>query len=92
MVTAYNDNGGNEIQEIGKYRERLYVDPKFDVNEKVSNLNNYKEHYFVLNVPRLDQNSVYQKYFDSCHIIYDKVDKKMSAIIYDCRNIPDIKL
>ncbi len=90
MVTTYNDNGGNEIQQIGKYRKRLYTDPKFDINEKVKTLNQYKEHYFVLNVPRIDPTSVYQKYFDTCKIIYNKSDKKMSAIIYDCRNAPDI--
>lgn len=92
MVTTYNDNGGNELQEIEKYRKRLYVDPKFDVAEKISTMNKYKEHYFVLDVPHLDPNSVYQKYFNSCKSIYNKVDKKISAIIYDCRNIPDIKL
>lgn len=91
-VTTYNDNGGSEIQQLGKYRKRLYVDPKFDINEKVVTLNTYKEHYFVLNVPRLDPTSVYQKYFDSCAVIYDKKDRNMSAIIYDCRGVPDIKI
>lgn len=92
MVTTYNDNGGNEIQQIGKYRKRLYVDPKFDINEKVATLNQYKEHYFVLDVPRLDPTSAYVKYFNSCEVIYDKKDKYMSAIIYDCRNAPDLKI
>jgi hypothetical protein len=92
MVTVYNDNGGNEIQEIGKYRKRLYIDPKFDINQKVATLNQYKEHYFVLDVPRIDPTSVYQEYFDSCKMIYDEVDKSMSAKIYDCRNAPDIKI
>ncbi len=92
MVTVYNDNGGNEIKEIGKYRKRLYVDPKFDINEKVTTLNQYKEHYFVLDVPRLDPRSVYQKYFDSCIPVYKKTDKSMSAIVYDCRKVSDIKL
>ncbi|TSC70623.1 MAG: hypothetical protein CEO12_203 [Parcubacteria group bacterium Gr01-1014_46] len=92
MVTVYNDNGGNEIQQIGKYRKRLYVDPKFDINNKIETLNKYKEHYFVLDVPRIDPTSVYQKYFNSCKNIYSKVDKKMSAVVYDCRDIPDIKI
>ncbi len=90
-VTVYNDNGGNEIQAVGKYRKRLYVDPKFDFNEKIKSLNMYKEHYFVLDVPRLDPTSVYVKFFDSCKIVYKEVDKKMSAIVYDCRNAPDLK-
>lgn len=92
MVTTYNDNGGNELQEIGKYRKRLYIDPKFDINEKVASLNKYKEHYFVLNVPRIDPNTIYQKYFDTCVVIYNKKDRSMSAIVYDCTKAPDIKI
>ncbi len=92
MVTVYNDNGGNEIQEIGKYRKRLYVDPKFDLDEKIATLNQYKEHYFVLDVPQIDPTSVYQKYFDSCIPVYKKTDRSMSATVYDCRKVPDIKL
>jgi len=92
MVTVYNDNGGNEIRAIGKYRKRLYVDPKFDLDIKVATLNEFKEHYFVLDVPRLDPTSVYQKYFDSCKVIYKQTDRKMSATVYDCRNVPDIHI
>jgi hypothetical protein len=92
MVTVYNDNGGNEIKEIGKYRKRLYVDPKFDINEKVATLNQYKEHYFVLDVPNVDPASVYAKYFNSCNVVYKETDKKMSATIYDCRGVPDLKI
>lgn len=92
MVTVYNDNGGNEIQQINKYRKRLYIDPKFDIVEKVKTLNQYKEHYFVLDVPRIDPSTPYQKYFDSCKIIYKKTDKSISATVYDCRNVPDFKI
>ncbi len=92
MVTVYNDNGGYEIQQIGKYRKRLYVDPKFDINLKVDSLNKYKEHYFVLDVPRIDPNSVYVRYFNSCKVVYKETDQNMSATIYDCRNAPDIKV
>ncbi len=92
MVTVYNDNGGNEVQAIGKYRKRLYIDPKFDLKEKVDNLNKYKEHYFVLDVPRIDQATAYQKYFDSCSVVYEKYDRKMSAKLYDCTKAPDLKI
>lgn len=90
-VTVYNDNGGSDVQATGKYHRRLYVDPMFDLDGKVQTLNNDKMHYFVLDVPRLDPNSVYVRYFASCIKVYEEVDKKMSAIVYDCRNVPDIK-
>jgi hypothetical protein len=91
MVTVYNDNGGNEIRSIGKYRKRLYTDPAFDINEKIATLNTYKEHYLEINVPRIDPNSVYRKYLDSCEIVYNKTDKQVSAMIHDCRKAPDFK-
>ena len=91
-VTPYNDNGSEAIKAIGKYRRRLYTDPKFIGQEKIDYLNTYKEFYFVLDVPRVDPTSIYQKYFDSCEPIFKETDKKMTAIIYDCRQVPDIKL
>lgn len=91
MVTVYNDNGGNEIKALGKYRKRLYTDPAFDINEKIATLNQYKEHYLEINVPRIDPNSVYRRYLDSCDIIYDKEDKYISAKVYDCRGVSNVQ-
>lgn len=90
-VTVYNDNGGNEIQEIGKYRKRLYTDPAFDINEKITTLNTYKEHYLEINVPRIDPASVYRRYLDSCKVVYQEIDRSVSATVYDCRGIADVK-
>ncbi len=92
MVTVYNDNGGNEIRSIGKYRKRLYTDPAFDISEKIATLNTYKEHYLEINVPRIDPNSVYRKYLDSCEVVYKETDKSISATVYDCKKVPDIKI
>lgn len=92
MVTVYNDNGGAEVQTTGKYRKRLYTDPSFDVNDKIKTLNTYKEHYLEINVPRIDPNSVYRKYLDSCKIIYNKTDKDISAVVYDCRDVKNISI
>lgn len=91
-VTVYNDTGGWDIQETGKYRKRLYIDPKFDIKEKVMTLNQYKEHYMVVNIPRIDPTTVYQKYFDTCIVVYEKIDQKISAKVYDCRYAPDLKI
>jgi 4-amino-4-deoxy-L-arabinose transferase-like glycosyltransferase len=92
MVTTYNDNGGNELQVIDKYRRRLYIDPKFDEKIKIETMNKYKEHYLVLNVPRIDPNSVYMKYFATCKEVYKDTDRYISSTVYDCRDIPDFKI
>jgi hypothetical protein len=91
-VTVYNDNGGDEIMKIGKYRRRLYTDPAFNLNDKVSTLNATKDYYLEINIPRIDPGSVYRKFFDSCKIVYNRADKSISAKVYDCRGVPDIKL
>jgi hypothetical protein len=89
MVISYNDNGGYEIQQIGKYKRRLYTAPYFSGQREYLNMN--KGYYFVLDVPRIDPNSFYIGYFDSCLTIYHEVDKKMSATVYDCRNAVSIR-
>ena len=88
-IIVYNDNGGYDIQSIGKYQRRLYTAPYF--SGQLEYLNQNKGYYFVLDVPRLDPNSFYMPYFNSCKSIYRKVDKKISATVYDCRKAPDIK-
>jgi hypothetical protein len=80
-VVVYNDNGGAEIQAIGKYERRYYVAPIFKTDTRVNTFNN---HYFELNVPR-PPDGPYQDSFNSCSIVYNASDKKMTAIIYDCR-------
>lgn len=92
MVTVYNDNGGYEVIKTGKYRKRLYIDPKFDVTEKVKTLNTYKEHYLVVEIPNIDSDTVYAEYFNSCQTIFKEEDKYITARIYDCRNIPDLEI
>ncbi len=91
FVTVYNDNGGFDIQQTGKYRRRLYTDPKFGVEEKMSNLNKNKEHYLEINIPRIDPNSFYRRFFDSCEVAYKQIDHSIEAVVYDCTKAPDVK-
>ncbi len=90
-VTVYNDNGGYDIKNIGKYDKRLYTDPKFGTEEKMSTLNQNKEYYLEVNIPRIDPNSFYRQFLDSCNIVYKQTDRSISAIVYDCTKAPDIK-
>ena len=91
-MTVYNDNGGFNIMQTGKYRKRLYIDPKFDLNAKVESLNAYKEFYLVVDIPHISENTVYEKYFASCSVVYDRISGQISGKIYDCRKALDIKL
>ncbi len=91
-VTVYNDNGGWNIQAINKYRKRLYIDPKFDVVQKVATLNQYKEHYMVVNIPHIDEDTVYAKYFASCKVMYEQKSGVIEGKIYDCTKAPNLKI
>ena len=90
-VTVYNDNGGYNIMETGKYHKRLYIDPKFDINNKIQTLNAYKEFYLVIDIPHIDSSTVYAKYFSSCETIYNEKSGEINSFIYDCRNAPDVR-
>ncbi len=91
MVTVYNDNGGFNIMALNKYRKRLYIDPKFDIEEKMKTLNMYKEHYMVVEIPYIDPSTKYAEYFNGCEVVYEKISGKIRSRIYDCKNTPDIK-
>jgi hypothetical protein len=89
-VTVYNDNGGFDVMQTGKYRKRLYIDPKFDLNDKIKTLNTYKEFYLVVDIPHIDANTVYAKYFSTCKTIYSRKSGKIDSFVYDCRQAPTL--
>src|SRR3989344_1836556 len=83
-VTVYNDNGGFNVQQTGKYRKRLYIDPKFGTKEKAETLNQYKEHYMVVDIPHVDSDTIYTKYWNTCSVIFEEVSGTISSRVYDC--------
>jgi hypothetical protein len=91
-MRVYNDNGGFEVMEIGKYGKRLYLDPKFYTNQKTISPSIKGDYYLVVDIPHIDPNSMYAKYFSTCDIMYNQKSGKIEAFIYDCKNAPDIKI
>lgn len=89
-VVVYNDNGGNEVRQTGKYEKRLYTSPQFDVGEKIETINAFSGHYLVIDAPPIDPTSVYAAYLATCTAVYERRSQKMSAVVYDCRGAPDI--
>ena len=85
QVAVYNDIGGYDIQQTGKYFRRIYVAPQFDSTYQ-DIFAAYRGHVLFIDIPRVDQNSLYSKYISSCTSIYEKRDKYISANIFDCRN------
>ena len=85
-VVVYNDNGGWEIRETGKYERRMYAAPQFEDSYKTF-LSNFKGHVLYIDIPRVDLESFYKRYFDSCKIVYKEADRRISSTIYDCRKV-----
>jgi hypothetical protein len=84
-VISYNDIGSYYIGPTGKYYGRLYVAPKWQ-GSYIDVLNNYRGHFLVIDIPRLDPNSIYADFLKTCKVIYNDADKRISAKIYDCKN------
>lgn len=88
-VITYNDIGAYTLRNKGKYYRRLYVAPKFEGSyEDV--LNNFKSYYMVLEIPKIDPDSIYAKYFSTCEIIYEEWSGVIPARVYDCKNAKNI--
>ncbi|MBI2062824.1 MAG: glycosyltransferase family 39 protein [Candidatus Yanofskybacteria bacterium] len=84
-VITYNNIGYRELLKIGKYERRLYAAPKFE-SSYTDILKNFKNHYLIIEIPRLHSDSPYVKYFSSCKTVYEEFSGKIPARIYDCRN------
>jgi len=83
-VIVYNDNGGWNVRETGKYERRMYAVPQFE-DEYKKVLNNFNGHILFIDIPRINPDSFYVEYMNSCKVVYKKVDKRISSKIYDCR-------
>lgn len=83
-VITYNDIGGHEIRQTGKYQRRLYAAPQFE-HEYREVFKNFNGHILFIDIPRVDPNSLYTKYFDSCEAIYSKTDKYITAKLLSCK-------
>jgi hypothetical protein len=85
-IISYNNIGNYELSNLGKYERRLYIAPKFE-KDYIDIINNFKGHYFVIDVPRIHSSSPYAGYFSSCQVIYKEYSGEISSKIYDCQNV-----
>ncbi len=85
QVLVYNDVGGFEIKQTGKYFRRLYAAPQFEA-EYAEIFRNFNGHILFINIPQVAKNSLYQNYFEKyCKSIFDKTDRYITAQILACR-------
>lgn len=83
-VLVYNDNGGDEIRQLGKYERRIYAVPGFESTYETI-FKNFDGHILYIDIPKVEKGSLYEKYFNSCIIIYSKKDKYITSEVLDCK-------
>ncbi len=87
QVITYNDIGGWELGECGKYFKRFYLNPAFSkMNE--TKFGTYQGYYVVVNMPPIDPSQKIARYFQQCKVAYEDRDKRVTAHVYDCRGVP----
>lgn len=83
-VVVYNDNGAQEIKDIGKYERRLYAVPDFEKTYKEF-FASYSGHLLYIDIPKISEGSFYWEYLQSCDVVYSKTDKYIKSEVFDCR-------
>jgi len=83
-VVVYNDIGGYEIRETGKYARRMYATPQFS-DEYAKYFETFNGHVLYIDIPRIGKDTVYTNYLNTCHVVYNDTDKNITARIYDCK-------
>lgn len=88
-VITYNDTGTYELTNMGKYQRRIYADPSYENGYKKT-LNNFKGYYLVVDIPRLNQGSIYEKYFSTCRVDFIETSINISATVFNCKQAKDL--
>lgn len=83
-VITYNDIGGYELTNIGKYHRRIYAIPKNEEGHRPL-LREFKGYYLVIDIPRINSSSLYMRYFNTCETVYLDSSRAITASIYNCR-------
>lgn len=83
-VVVYNDIGGYEIRQIGKYERRMYAAPQFEPTYREF-FKTFLGHVLYIDIPKIGENNFYSDYLNSCKNIYEKKDQYITAEILDCR-------
>lgn len=82
-VVTHGDTGAYELIGMGKYGGRFYAVPGYEEGHK----ERFKEHngyYLVVNVPLLNPDGFYAKYFAMCESVFHAVSGRMESDVYDC--------
>lgn len=83
-VITYNDTGAYELLLMDKYHKRFYADPAF-VESNREKFASFDGHYMMVDFPKINHESFYWQYFESCQKEFEVKDKQISGYIFLCK-------
>lgn len=83
-VLVYNDNGGFNVRQSGKYERRVYAVPEFESSYK-DIFTNFKGYFLFVDIPKIKENNLYSNYIKSCKEVYFDSDKYITASVLNCK-------
>lgn len=88
-VLTYSDIGAYELSKIKKYAGRIYATPTSEDGYRKK----FAEHiavnggyFLVVDIPHINTESFYGKFFAECKTEFEAKDKKIEAKVYDCKS------
>ncbi len=82
-VLTYGDVGAFELTTMGKYGGRFYAAPQYEeAHQKL--FSQFQGDYLVVNLPPLNPDSFYGRFFANCQIRFEAISNKVSGRIYSC--------
>ena len=86
-ILTYNDIGAYELSGIGKYAGRFYAAPQFEEGHRkkfTEYVRNNGGYFLVVDIPHINSESFYGKFFSRCPSVFDAKDSKIEATVYNC--------
>jgi len=82
-IITHADTGAYELKGMGKYAGRFYAVPSYEEGHRAL-FSKHNGHYLVVNVPRLNADSFYSRFFKTCDIIFATSSGVIDGSVYYC--------
>jgi hypothetical protein len=82
-VLTHADAGAYELRGMGKYVGRFYAVPDYAEGHRKL-FREHTGHYLVVDVPLLNKEGFYRRFFDTCETVFATSSGVISAYVYDC--------
>jgi hypothetical protein len=82
-VITHADAGAYELKGMGKYAGRFYAVPGYEEAHQKS-FAKFDGHYLVVDMPHINNDSFYSKFFQTCQIAFATSSGVIAAHVYYC--------